>query len=273
MPRRFALIRCRLLALLLGAAAALAAAAAPIQVVEAPRGLAGSSLDVATATGGPADQVMREARAQHGAGCRSHCAMIARVWQRLLPVVERQRRLIGGRHRISLQVVQSERVDAFAVPDGRIMLSEAFVRAHAMDDAQLAFVLAHEAAHVLLEHERQVLNSALALLPRNVPRSVADMYVEMEFDFGLLKRLEPSMQQSELEADETGSYLAALAGYHPRRQRVFMEREAARATPHANVAATHPSAAQRLARLHASEPLALRLHEAAGKAAPGARKR
>ena len=50
MPRRFALIRCRLLALLLGAAAALAAAAAPIQVVEAPRGLAWSSLDVATAT-------------------------------------------------------------------------------------------------------------------------------------------------------------------------------------------------------------------------------
>ena len=272
MQRRLARACSRLLSLAFGVAT-LAVIAAPIQVVEAPRGLAWSSHDVASATGGPADEVVRVAREQRGAGCRSHCAAIARVWERLLPVVERQRRLIGGTHRLRLQVVQSDRVDAFAVPDGRIVLSETFVRAHAMDDAQLAFVLAHEAAHVLLEHERQVLNSALALLPRNVPRSVADMYVEMEFDLGLLRRLEPSMQQSELEADETGSYLAALAGYHPRRQRIFMEREAALAQPHAKVTSTHPSAAQRLARLRASEPLALRLYKAAGKATASARKR
>jgi predicted Zn-dependent protease len=141
------------------------------------------------------------------------------------------------------------------------VLSEAFVRRRDLDDAQLAFVIAHEAAHTLLEHERQTLTAALALLPRNVPRTVDDVYVEFGFNIAVLRLLEPVMQQAELEADEVGLQLASLAGYLPEAQLRFLEVEAAGEKPADAVVVTHPTAASRLARLRSQLPLAERIYE------------
>ena len=122
-------------------------------------------------------------------------------------------------------------------------------------------MLAHEAAHTLLEHERQALTAALSLLPRNVSRTVADIYVEFGFNIAIVRLLEPVMHQAELEADEVGLQLAALAGYPPTAQLRFMENEAAVDTSGAAVVSTHPTAASRLARLRGQLPLAERIYE------------
>ena len=239
----------------------LASHAHAVQLIEAPSGLAWSAEEVSRVGARSAATVLARAEAAGESGCRTHCDAIARVWVRLADVFAMQQEGRPHPFALTLHVVQSTDVDAFATPDGTLVLSEAFVRRRDLDDAQLAFILAHEAAHTLLEHERQTLTAALSLLPRNVPRSVPDVYVEFGFNIAVLRLLEPVMQQAELEADEVGLQLAALAGYPPTDQLRFLEGEAAGERPAAAVVETHPTAASRLRRLRSQLPLAERIYE------------
>lgn len=237
-------------------------AATGTALIEAPMGLAWTPAEVARA-GLPAVQaVLDDARRQDALGCRQHCALINGVWHRLRPVLAQQA-APGQAARLSLHVVRLDSVEAFAAPDGSIVLGEAFVTRHAADPARLAFVLAHEAAHVLLEHERETLTTALALLPRNVPRTVNDVYVELAHNYGLLKAIEPSLHQVEFAADEAGLQLAALAGYDPRLQLGFAVDQAAQEEPRRGLASTHPTARARLAQLQQLLPLAVTIHQRA----------
>jgi predicted Zn-dependent protease len=232
-----------------------------VQLIEAPSGLAWSADEVSSVGARSSATVLARADAAGEHGCRTHCEAIARVWLRVADVFAMQQEGRAHQFALTLHVVQSADVDAFATPDGTLVLGEAFVRRRDLDDAELAFILAHEAAHIVLEHERQTLTAALSLLPRNVPRSVGDVYVEFGFNIAVLRLLEPVMQQAELEADEVGLQLAALAGYPPEEQLRFLEREAADETPAAAVIETHPTAASRLTRLRGQLPLADRIYE------------
>jgi Zn-dependent protease with chaperone function len=241
-------------------AAALSSHAAALQLIDVPTGLAWSAEEVARAGTGAATILARTAAAGQSE-CRTHCEAIQRVWLRLADVMAGQQEGRAKPFVLTLHVVQADDVDAFAAPDGTLVLSEEFVRRRHLDDAQLAFVLAHEAAHTLLEHERQALTAALLLLPRNVPRTVKDIYVEFGFNIEVLRLLEPVMHQAEFEADEAGLQIAALAGYPAAAQLRFMENDAAAETAGAAIVSTHPSAASRLARLRGQLPLAERVYE------------
>lgn len=240
-------------------ALALAGRAAGVPLADAPTGLAWSAQEVAAATDASARQVVERATAAGEVGCRSHCETIHQVWSRLLPELRAQPAAPAG-VRWQLVVVQSEDVDAFAVPGGTIVLGEAFVRERRLAPAEIAFIVAHEAVHVLMQHERQTLTAALALLPRHVERSVDDVYVEMDYNLGLLRTLEPVLHQVEFEADELGLLLASLAGFDPQALLGFMAKEAGAETRRALVA-THPDATQRLRRLQERLPLARRLRD------------
>ncbi len=236
------------------------ARAADLQLIDAPSGLAWSGEDVAHAGVGTAARVLASAAGAGELGCRTHCDTIGRVWRRLSSVIGQQQQGSSRPFELSLHVVQSTDVDAFAAPDGTLVLSEDFVRRRRIDDAQLAFVLAHEVAHVLLEHERQALTAALAILPRVASRTVEDIYVEFGFNLSVVRLLEPVRHQAEYEADELGLQIAALAGYAPAEQLGYMENEAAADSPVDPLVSTHPTGPNRLVRLRARMPLAERIH-------------
>ena len=193
--------------------------------------------------------------------CRTHCEAIQRVWLRLTDVIAGQQEGRAKPFVLTLHVVQADDVDAFAAPDGTLVLSEEFVRRRHLDDAQLAFVLAHEVGAHAVRARAAGADCALLLLPRNVPRTVKDVYVEFGFNIEVLRLLEPVMHQAEFEADEAGLQIAALAGYPAAAQLRFMESEAAGETAGAAIVSTHPSAASRLARLRGELPLAERIYE------------
>ncbi len=253
------------LALVLVLAPVRSTRAAGLQLIDAPSGLAWSGEDVAQAGAGSASTVLAGAAEAGELGCRTHCDTIGRVWQRLSSVVSQQQAASGRPLELSLHVVQSTDVDAFATPDGTLVLSEDFIRRRHFDDAQLAFVLAHEVAHVLLEHERQALTAALAILPRVSSRTVEDIYVEFGFNLGVVRLLEPVRHQAEYEADELGLQIAALAAFRPAEQLRYMEDEAAAEQPANAVVSTHPTGANRLHRLTARLPLAERIYEYAAQ--------
>jgi predicted Zn-dependent protease len=242
-------------AMLLGLAALLAPPARALPLDLERTGLAWSPDEVNRAGNGVLAQVLDRASRADALGCRALCSRIERVWWQLLAVLPPEQA-----RTLRLHVVRLDDQDAFAVASGDVVLSENFAQRQQLDNAQLAFVLAHELAHVLLQHERQTLTAALSLLPRTVRRTVQDVYVELQFNFALLKTLEPIWQQAEAEADQIGLDLAALAGFAPEAQLEFLSanaREPERAMP----VLTHGTASARLAAARLGLPLAQRLYE------------
>jgi Zn-dependent protease with chaperone function len=234
-------------------------------LADPPVALAWSAEEIDEATRDQALPVLERARRDDRLGCQRHCEALQRVFARLVArACEDSSRACRIDWRLS--VVRNDTVEAMALPGGHVIVSEAFIDEAVPNEDALAFVLAHEMAHSILEHERQALTFVRMLLPRQVPRTVADVYVEIDHNLGLLKAMEPVMQQGEREADELGFLLAAASGHEPARQLGFIERAAALGEPRRGLVQTHPALADRLAWLRERLPLALRLHQAAGAA-------
>jgi len=247
-----------------GLLATLAATAAPaVQLAYEPVGLGWSADEVEASALGSISAIQQRAERSGQLGCSRHCERLGRIFARLVSEARTQTARAQSLP-WSLTVVQLSDVEAMAMPGGQVLVSEAFIDARALSDEALAFVLAHEMAHSILEHERQALTFARMLLAPQVSRSVQDMYVEMDFNLSLLKAMEPVMQQGELEADELGLLLASAAGYAPDRQLEFMEQEDAVSAQSTPVVATHPALSVRLAQLRLRLPLARRLAGTAG---------
>jgi predicted Zn-dependent protease len=223
-----------------------------------PVGLAWTAREVEQASLGSLQALTQRATREQKLGCQRYCKRLSRIFNSLLPHARAQS-LAALKRDWSLTVVRLPGTDAMALPGGQIIVSEDFIRLNRLSDEAIAFVLAHEMAHSILEHERQALTVARMLLPREVSRTVDDIYVEMSLNHSLFKALEPVMQQGELEADELGLLLAAKAGYAPDKQIAFIAREAAREIPFRPLLATHPTAKQRLEKLQERLPLARRL--------------
>jgi predicted Zn-dependent protease len=250
----------RLTALVLMACAAGSVAADTLTYV--PVALGWSAVEVERATSPNLLALVHRAEATHSLGCRRHCQRLQHIFGHL---VEQARGQSSHAQALdwSLTVVQGSEVDALALPGGQVLISEDFIDRQAPTDEALAFVLAHEMAHSVLEHERQALTFARLLLPRHVPRTVRDMYVEMDFNLGLIKAMEPVLQQGEFEADELGLLMASAAGYAPAAQLAFIAGQAASAETSLQLVATHPAAATRLRQLQLRLPLAERVRSRA----------
>jgi predicted Zn-dependent protease len=242
-----------LLMLVLGAAQARV-----VHITEPSKGLAFTEAAVIDHARANRDALLDEARAKGQLGCVAYCDQLAAVWRKLMPVLRFQQ--AAHAPALRLVVLTHPDVHALSFPDGTVVISEVFIRHMRLDAPQLAFVLAHEAAHVLLQHERQTLTSMLALIPSRAQRTPQDVYTEMEFNyFAMADSMAVVFHNVELEADELGLQLAALAGYAPLAQLVFLERSLLRDARQSMVS-THPDMSSRLRKLRALLPLARRLH-------------
>jgi len=234
-----------------------ASAAQGVQLAYEPVGLGWSGEEVEHASAVQMDTLVARAERAGQLGCSAHCARLDRVFSRL--VVEAQDQTARSAALAwSLLVVRLPDVNAFALPNGRLAISESFMDQQLPTDETLAFVLAHEMTHSILEHERQALTYAELLLPRQIVRSVKDMHVEMDFNASLLMAMEPVLQQGEYEADELGLLLASAAGFDPDRQIAFIEAQCRNDAGRLPLIATHPPACQRLQALQSLLPLARR---------------
>jgi predicted Zn-dependent protease len=229
-----------------------------VSIVEPSRGLAFTQAAVIDHAHANQKALLDDARSKGRLGCVAYCTQLAKVWGKLLPVIRFQQ--AGGAPALRLVVVTDPDIHALSFPDGTVVISEVFIRRMKLGAPQLAFVLAHEAAHVLLQHERQTLTSMLALIPSRAQRTPQDVYTEMEFNyFAMADAMSVVFHHVELEADELGLQLAALAGYAPTAQLVFLERSLKQRT-RPSMVSTHPDMSHRLQKLRALMPLARRLH-------------
>ena len=227
-----------------------------LELVETPQ-VIGVSMRSLAARGDEAFARQWQAAGLRGeTGCRRHCAMIGRAVAAVLAAARGQSDFARGVD-WRVAVSASGSAEAYAYPGGQIVVSEGLIDSLSLSEAQLAFVLAHEVAHVLLQHERQTLALADAMiLPRGVSRSIDDLYFQMGFDFGILLKLEPLLKRTELEADAAALVLGALAGYRPNDMAGFVRKLAASEGATQALVATHPAGPERLRALEQALPLA-----------------
>jgi len=104
---------------------------------------------------------------------------------------------------------------ASAMAGGKLLFSADFITGLALSDDELAYLLAHEIAHVLAEHTREFVTLARAYVGNGFKRDYADIGQQLAEDWPANLRMEPDYLQQELEADYMGFVLGAHAGFAP----------------------------------------------------------
>jgi len=115
-----------------------------------------------------------------------------------------------------IHVASSDKIDAYCMAGGKILVGDAFLEGQRFSDGELAALLGHEIAHAIAEHVREQLSAVPEFNPAYARLDLEDVIAVLGWDLSVTLRLEPLSRLQELEADDIGIYLAAKAGYDPR---------------------------------------------------------
>ncbi|MBC7499782.1 MAG: M48 family metalloprotease [Herminiimonas sp.] len=135
-------------------------------------------------------------------------------------------------------------IDAFCMAGGKLMIGSAFVSRLALDDAELATLIAHEVAHAVADHHREFLSSVLHISP--LPYATLDITLSrLDSDLTLQWRMAKLANLQEREADQLGMVLAHQAGWPAAGMERFY-RKLADADAPSMMSSSHPPPASRL---------------------------
>ena len=180
----------------------------------------------------------------------------------------------GKNFQWAVSVVQSDQVNAFCLPGGKIVVYTGIIPV-AKSEAGLAVVMGHEIAHATLRHgsERVLQQQTTNTFLQGVNFSMGDMdYNQRRQLMGLIGAgaqvgyILPFSRDHESEADSTGLRYMARAGYDPREAVTFWQRMSAQSgkSSQPQFLSTHPANATRIERLKEELPAALEIYQAAG---------
>ncbi len=129
----------------------------------------------------------------------------------------------------SFTMINDPSINAFALPGGPLFMNSGLVNA-AANEAQLAGVMAHEMAHVVLRHgTNQVSRAQILQLPAAIAAgtvgggSLAGQLAQLGIGLGYNSILLSYSRGAENEADALGARIMAQAGYNPIEMARFFE--------------------------------------------------
>lgn len=168
-----------------------------------------------------------------------------------------------GSYHWEVSVLQSDQVNAFCLPGGKIAVYTGIIPVAKTTDG-LAVVMGHEIAHALLRHggERMAQQKLVQLGTLAAGMSVSDMDPQQQqmvmaalgagAQYGMLL---PFSRSHESEADHVGLLLAAAACYDPKEAPELWKRMSSLGTQKPpEFMSTHPADATRIQQLNAWMP-------------------
>ena len=173
-------------------------------------------------------------------------------------------------------VFDSDQVNAFALPGGKVGVYTALIQLAASDD-EIAVVMGHEVAHVSSRHGAERQSQAMliglggAALAIGTQEKKNQEYYMLAYGLGSTLGSLAYSRHHETEADEVGLRFAAKAGYDPRAAASFWRKMAARETGSRpfKLLSTHPPSDERIRNLEALAPSLLPLYQQASAALSG----
>jgi predicted Zn-dependent protease len=146
---------------------------------------------------------------------------VSRLGGRLVAVVPQRLRHPGFRY--SFDVVDQRSINAFALPGGPMFINRGVLEA-ARSEGQVAGVMAHELAHVVLRHgtaqatrgEKFQLGAFAGQLLGSIVGGTAGGLIAQGSNIGLGTYFLKYTREYERQADILGAQLMARAGYDPR---------------------------------------------------------
>ena len=165
------------------------------------------------------------------------------------------------------RLIQSDSVNAFCLPGGKVAVYQGILPAMG-NEAGLAAVLGHEAAHAVARHGAERISGQMLL---SLGLSVADVSLSnSEHHDGILAMLGlgaslgvvlPFSRANELESDYLGGIFMAKAGYDPRESVAVWERMSTMyGDQPVAIFSTHPTNRKRIERLNEEMPTFLRYY-------------
>jgi Zn-dependent protease with chaperone function len=147
---------------------------------------------------------------------RSIEAYVGKIGERLAAVAP------GASYTYRFEIVNASDINAFALPGGYLYLNRGLIEA-ALNEGQLAGVMAHEMAHVALRHGTSQASKAylgqagLGLLGGLIGKDdhSTDETIAAVGGFGMNTLFLKFSRAAEEEADITGAQMMAAAGYDP----------------------------------------------------------
>lgn len=168
-------------------------------------------------------------------------------------------------------LIQDAQINAWCMPGGKVAVYTGILPI-TKDDAGLAVVMGHEISHALAGHGNERISQAMLaqyggqILGSTINNGQWASVFEKVYPVGAQVGLLAYGRKQELEADQMGLYLMAMAGYNPQTAPAFWQRMEASATGSAQpeFLSTHPNPASRIADIQQDMPKAMEYYKAAG---------
>ena len=166
-----------------------------------------------------------------------------------------------------VNVQETEDVNAYCMPGGKIMVYTGLIEQLNATDAELAAVIGHEIAHALREHSRERLSrkyaEQIALAGIAVATGATDATMELASQVSAVTFTLPHSREQESESDRIGLELMARAGYDPNAAISLWQKMSKLGGGGPEFLSTHPSGDSRIRELESNLPRVLPLYLAA----------
>jgi len=166
-------------------------------------------------------------------------------------------------------LIKNDAVNAWCMPGGKVAFYSGILPV-CKDETGVAVVMGHEVAHALAGHSAEQVSNAMVaqgvMLGGNVAisndewRNVFNQLYPVGAQLGMLSY----GRNMELDADEAGLYLMAMAGYNPQEAIPFWQRmqQASGGQAPPEFLSTHPSPGNRIAQINSIMPKAMEYYNA-----------
>jgi predicted Zn-dependent protease len=205
--------------------------------------------------------------------------MVRRVGQRLTSAINRYYTQQGLANELAgfqweYNLVDAKDVNAWCMPGGKIVVYTGLLPV-TQNEAALAVVVGHEIAHAVAKHGNERMSQAMvaegigavggAVTAGNA--RVNSIFNSIYGPGATIGVLLPNSRKQELEADKYGLIFTAMAGYNPQEAIPLWQRmqQMSNGQRPPEFLSTHPTEENRIAKLRALMPEALKYYKPMGK--------
>jgi len=174
-------------------------------------------------------------------------------------------------YRWEFNLIDDKSINAWCMPGGKVAVYTGILPI-TKNDTGLAVVMGHEISHALAGHGNERISQAMAaqyggaILGGAISNGQMASIFQQIYPIGAQVALLKYGRSQELEADQMGLYLMAMAGYDPRESYPFWQRMEASSNGQRppEFLSTHPNPENRRADLEEHMPKALEYYKKAG---------